>query len=287
MPQDQFLQGEKGGTPTTIAGVLRLPGTAMDTQKRPAVILLPGLGGSNISHDRWADDLSRMGVAVFLIDSFAGRSFYTMAEQGRVPAPVRMLDAFAALDLLRKHPQIDPARIAVMGFSHGAAAALYSSNERFTKAHAPEGIQFAAHIAVYGSCHIKYRDDTRTTGKPIRMFHGIADDWVPVEPCRSYVDRLRQSGADVTLTEYPDAYHVYDNPGFSTEPIKFPQVATAGNCPLAENDVGQIVNTATGKPLDPNDSCMRRGTHIAYNAAAHQATVQAVQGFLKQVFQLN
>ena len=120
-------------------------------------------------------------------------------------------DAYAALSKLATHPRIDASRIAVMGFSKGAVPAVYSSNERFQKAYGSGNVQFAAHIGLYTPCNVTYRQDDQVANKPIRLFHGIADDYVAIGPCRSYAQRLKQAGADVTLTEYPDAYHAYDN----------------------------------------------------------------------------
>ncbi len=88
-----------------------------------------------------------------------------------------------------------------MGFSKGAVAAVYSSNERFRKLHGPSNVQFAAHIGLYTPCNVRYAQDDKTSSKPIRMFHGIADDYVSIEPCREYAERLKKAGADVALTE--------------------------------------------------------------------------------------
>jgi dienelactone hydrolase len=172
-----------------------------------------------------------------------------------------------------------------MGFSKGAVAALYSSNERFRKMYSPPDVKFAAHIGLYTPCNVAYRDDDKSTGKPIRLFHGIADDWVPIEPCRSYVERLKKSGADVALAEYPGAYHAYDS--FSLkEPLKLPQAQTSRNCLLVEGDAGQIMNSKTSKPFDLNDPCIERGATVAYNEAAAMATAKAVKEFLIEAFQL-
>jgi predicted esterase len=53
------------------------------------------------------------------------------------------------------------------------------------------------------------------TGAPIRLFHGIADDYVAIAPCRAYVERLKAADVNVVLTEYPDAFHAYDGTAFS------------------------------------------------------------------------
>jgi dipeptidyl aminopeptidase/acylaminoacyl peptidase len=91
----------------------------------------------------------------------------------------------------------------------GAVATIYSSNERFRAAYGPTNAEF--HIGLYTPRNVTYKEDNKVGNKPISLFHGIADDYVSIEPCRSYVKRLKEAGADVTLTEYPDAHHFYDN----------------------------------------------------------------------------
>jgi dienelactone hydrolase len=105
---------------------------------------------------------------------------------------------------------------------------VYSSNQRFQKLYAPEGVKFAIHIRFYTPCNTAYRDDAKTTGVPIRLFHGIADDWVAIGPCRGYIARLKAAGADASLTEYPDATHAYDA-FLLKEPLKLPNAQTSRN----------------------------------------------------------
>jgi dienelactone hydrolase len=232
--------------------------------------------------------LNSAGIAAFLLDSFSGRGITsTVADQTQLDTIAMMVDAYRALGLLAQHPQIDANRIGVMGFSKGAVAAVYSSSERFRKMWAPAGAQFAAHIGLYTPCYTRYRDDDRVTGKPIRLFHGIADDYVPVGPCRDYVARIKALGADVALTEYPGAHHAYDSSARrDAKPLNLPDAQTARNCQLAENDRGQVVNSKTSTPFTMSDSCMERGAHVGYDEAAATATVKAVKDFLTTAFQL-
>ena len=135
----QFLLGEKNGRSTTLAAELRIPTTG--TGKLPAVILVHGSGGLQTYHVRWADELNSIGVAAVLLDSFAGRGITsTVNDQSQLDTLAMMIDAYQALGMLAQHSQIDANRIAVMGFSKGAVAAVYSSAERFRKMYAPPGV---------------------------------------------------------------------------------------------------------------------------------------------------
>jgi dienelactone hydrolase len=268
-----------------VAGILRIPGPPAATDKLPAVILVPGAGGLDPSHARWAEELNSIGVAVFTLDPYSGRGAFTINGRVGLGARTMIFDAYRALALLAENPRIDPARIAVMGFSLGGAAGLYTSNERFRKMYGQSTTQFAAHIALYAGCDVTYHDDTETTGKPIRLFHGAADDWVSIVPCRSYVERLKKAGADVTLTEFADAYHAYDAAFLST-PVKLPEAPTIRNCALEEGANGEIINSKTGKPFDFKDPCIEKGVQVAYNAAAYQATLEAVKDFLRATFNI-
>jgi dienelactone hydrolase len=282
----QMLRGDPNGPAVMLAGELRLPPGPPGRGKVPAVILVHGSGGINASHDGWARDLNSIGVAAFILDSFAGRGIVsTVDDQSQLGSMAMMVDAYRALALLAKHPRIDASRIGVMGFSKGAMGAVYSGAHRFKSAFGPADASFAAHIGLYTPCDAAYRDLEKTTGAPIRLFHGIADDYVSIEPCRRFVARMKAAGQDVTLTEFPDAYHGYDS-FFRPEPIKLPQAQTIRACTLAEGDDGVIINTKTAQPLTWSDPCIERGTTIGYNKAAHEGTVRGVKEFLIQAFKL-
>jgi dienelactone hydrolase len=139
--------------------------------------------------------------ATFVADSFTGRGITnTITDQSQLSSYAMMNDTFAALAVLAKHPRIDPNKIAVMGFSKGAVPSLYASMNRFQSAYAPEGASFASYIGFYTPCNIALIDDEKVSAKPIRLYHGIADDWVPVGPCRDYVARLKKAGARLCQT---------------------------------------------------------------------------------------
>jgi len=277
----QILTGDSKGAPATLAGELRIPKPGSD--RLPAVILIHGAAGVTFNVDAWAKEITSLGVAAFILDSFSGRA---ISDGPQLDSLAMMIDAYRALSLLAQHPRIDPERIAVMGFSKGAAAAVYSSNERFRKLYDPATVSFAAHIGLYSPCNVQYRDDDKVTGAPIRLFHGTADDYLPIAPCRSYVERLKRAGANVALTEYPDAHHAYDMTEFSP-PIQLGQAQTARNCALREGDNGQVLNAKTGATYTLQDSCIERGPHVGFNQAAYQATVKAVREFLAATFKLS
>ena len=280
----QILTGDLNGKPAIIAGELRIPRAGTD--KLPAIIMVHGSGGLSASPDHWARELNVAGVAVFILDSFAGRGIIsTVTDQSQLDHLAMAVDAYRALGVLAAHPRVDPARIAVIGFSKGAVAAVYSANTRFRQLLGPANAEFAAHIGLYTPCNTAYRDDDKVTGKPIRLHHGIPDDWVSIEPCRAYVARLKQAGADVALTEYPESYHAYDNPAYA-KPLKVAQAQTSRNCSVREGDNGGIVNAKTGAPYTLDDPCVERGAQVAYNEAAHKATVAAVKEFLAMTFKL-
>jgi predicted esterase len=71
-----------------------------------------------------------------------------------------------------------------MGFSKGGFVALYSSMRRFQRVYGPESAEFAAYIPFYARCDTPYIDDEQVSDHPIRLFHGVDDDYVPIDGCR-------------------------------------------------------------------------------------------------------
>jgi cephalosporin-C deacetylase-like acetyl esterase len=118
LTDQQFLTGDKNGKVVSISGELRIPqGTS---GRLPVVILQHGSGGLNAGHELWAKTFNDMKIASFRLDSFSGRGLVSVSTDQALLGRLNMvLDAYRAFDVLANHPRIDPARIALMGFSRG------------------------------------------------------------------------------------------------------------------------------------------------------------------------
>jgi dienelactone hydrolase len=285
MTDRQFLSGARDGLEVVIAGELRIPKPG--TERLPAVVLMHGSGGIGRNAVDWAEMINRMGIATFLVDSFTARGLTNVtANQAVLGRLAQTYDAYRALEVIAKHPRIDPERIAAMGFSRGGQAILYAGMQRFQKMHGPAAVAYAAYIPFYPNCGTAYINDEGLIDKPIRIFHGAADDYVPIAPCRSYVERLRKAGKDVQLTEYAGAHHVFDGANFSP-PMQAAQAQTTRRCKIVEASEGMLVNADTKQPFSMEDPCVERGPTIAYQEEAHKASAKAIGEFLRNTFKLN
>lgn len=282
-----FLMGKKG-TPVALAGQLRFAKNG--PAKQPLVILLHSASGpitDGAPYEEWPRVLNEIGIATFAVDSYAGRGLVNYpSDAGKISFLTRVIDAYRALDVAAKDPRIDTSRIAVMGFSQGASAALYSDMTRFQKMYGSPDLHFAAHISAYAVCNTRFQDEENVTA-PILMLHGAADDLTPIAPCRDYAERLSKAGKSVRIIEYPDAYHQFDAPMYRTA-VKFEQAPNSvRRCRLEEGENGAILNVETKKPLAPSDSCYEKGfTGGYYQEAAANKSHDDVKAFLKELFHL-
>jgi dienelactone hydrolase len=274
----EVLNGQKG-TKMTLGGLLRL---AKPGPNQPVVVIFHhagGIGGARGTVDEWSNFLNEQGISTFVVDSYSPRGINSAADLGKFPPITRIPDAFAALDVLTKHPLVDSKKIIIMGQSHGTLAAIYSGLERFQKVYG-SGQKFAAHISIYGICTVRVQGDEATTG-PVLFLHGTADTWVSIEACREYAQRLKSAGKAAQMFEYEGADHLFDGP--SVQRREFPAANISGWCNQQEAN-GALLNTATGKPLVPSDACFRKGASIGFNEPAMLKAHEHGLAFIKEVF---
>jgi dienelactone hydrolase len=266
----QFLAGV-AGTPATVGGELRMP---VAGGRLPVVLLVHGETGVSPNVRHWAETLNGFGLGVFILDSFSGRAIAeTSTDQSRLSHAAMLVDAYRALAMLAAHSRVDVRRVAIMGFSKGGWAALYANVRRFQRFHNPKGLEVAVQIALYPPCHTAYREDEQVAGRPIRIVHGIADDWHPIEPCRQYVMRLRRAGADAAMIELSGARHFFDLQDLPPV-MRLPGVQRI-TC-LTEERADGVVNRATGRP-PTREECVQLGVSMGYDARAYEDALRRVK----------
>jgi dienelactone hydrolase len=278
---EAYLAELQSSPAIVVSGELRMPA---GTERVPAIVLTHSAGG--ISSDRdlvWAERFVAGGMASFVIDSFGPRGVKSFANQPSFTAT--LADAYAALRLLLTHPRIDPDRIVLMGFSRGGTVSLVAALEPMRRRALPDGARFAAHVALYPGCTTRYLAG-ETSGAPVLMLLGGADDQAPPGPCRRWAEWFRTKGTAVHLVEYPNARHLFDG----SAPIQFiAEASSAGGCDLEYDvDARRLRRTDTETALVGSAiqaymrGCVTRGVHVGSDPEARREAPREVAAFLKQ-----
>ena len=211
-----FLNGKVPEKTQTVWGTLNFPANAPD-KNVPVVVVLHGGGGIHGSEEQWLSVFNSMGLATFMVDSNWPRRKCKKIFKKAIPncnnihkGITRIVDARRALELLSKHPRIDPARIGCIGSSLGGIGCLYQSVKRFQKMWGAPGLEFAASVPMYPVCNFKYLEGDIMSDEPIRIHIGDLDQYGSAESCVKYVERLRLKEKDITITIYPGVHHAFD-----------------------------------------------------------------------------
>jgi dienelactone hydrolase len=200
------------------AGKLTLPPAAEGT-RLPAVVIVHGSAGVDSRGGTYAESLAKKGIASLEIDMWAARSTRRGAQGRPKSVPETIPDAYGALRFLASQPEIDPARIGIMGFSWGGVVTMLAATHRYADPFAAQGLAFKAHAAFYPVCWIynqldgyPFRD---LAAAPVLIQAGDADDYDETrEPCTNLVEALPAPDRDhVRLIIYPGAGHGFDRQG--------------------------------------------------------------------------
>lgn len=220
---------------TTLKGYVFRPTLAGKT-RLPAVVMMHGRAGAYSSladgkydattlskrHKFWGETLAREGYLAILVDGFGPRGYakgfpghsYETRPAELDETSVRPLDAYGALAYLRTRDDVDPKRIALLGWSNGGSATLASmSSDTPALPSASVGTGFRGALAFYPACTLKGMFDAGYLPyAPVRVFIGAADEEVSPKRCEALVEKSESQGGDIKITVYPGATHGFDDP---------------------------------------------------------------------------
>jgi dienelactone hydrolase len=180
----------------------------------PAVAILHGCLGVRSKDTRWAERLRDQGYVALVVDSLTGRGLATLEQRRGVCAGwtlwggTRADDVRATLAYLRTLPYVDQTRLAVIGFSHGAWAAL----DLLAVASDEDVRGLRAVVGFYPYCGVASR--ARWFGwrvdVPTLLLLAAEDRTVSHLQCQSLAERVTAGGRSVVFTVYPEVGHNFD-----------------------------------------------------------------------------
>jgi dienelactone hydrolase len=168
----------------------------------------------------WGELLAENGYFALMLDSFTSRDIKELCTIKFSNRPLkesdRVGDAYAALEWLRVQPGVDPARIVLLGWSHGGGVTLDAITQE------PSGMAgFRAAVAFYPGCTARNKRAARFHPyAPLLVLIGESDDWTPAAPCVALTSAVRARGEPMQIVTYPDTYHDFDNPGIKTARVR-------------------------------------------------------------------
>jgi dienelactone hydrolase len=206
----QEIEYAQGGTP--LQGFVARDDTAKG--KRPGVLVVHEWWGHNQHVRDQARKLADEGYVAFALDMYGKGKVATHPKDAQAfmeevtEDPGLVTARFnAALDALKQQPDVDPERIAVVGYCMGGSIAL---------AMARAGADVDAVATFHAGLAPPAGPAEKGKFKPkVLVQTGGADPMVPKEQVAAFEKEMKDAGAEAEVVTYPNAKHGFTNPGAS------------------------------------------------------------------------
>ncbi|HEY9899102.1 MAG TPA: dienelactone hydrolase family protein [Pantanalinema sp.] len=185
--------------------------------KRPAVMVVHEWWGLNDYPKHRAEELAKQGYVAFAADMYGKGVVATTPEEASKLAGALRSDrarmrarARMAWDVLARRPEVDPARMAAMGYCFGGGVALELARS---------GADMAGVVSFHGSLDTPQPEASRIKGK-VLVLHGAEDKAVTMQDVLAFQDEMRRGRVNYQINLYGGAVHAFSNPAAGNDPAK-------------------------------------------------------------------
>lgn len=187
--------------------------------KRPGVLVVHEWYGLNDYAKRRARQLAELGYVAFAADIYGdGKVAADRQEAAALAGRFRGGDGSllrertaAGLEALRTQDNVDPQRLAAIGYCFGGTAVLELARS---------GADLDLVVSFHGGLGTKQPAPKGSIKGAVLVLNGAADPMVPPEERAAFMKEMDAAGADWVFVEYSGAVHAFTNPDAGSDPSR-------------------------------------------------------------------
>lgn len=193
---------------TTLEGFL-----AYDDAKKgklPGILVVHEWTGIGDYVQERAKMLAKLGYVAFAPDIYGKGIRPAPGKEASETATIYKKDrnlmrarAFAGLSELKKAPNVDPSRLAAIGYCFGGTVVLELARA---------GAELKGIASFHGGLSGPMPAEAGKVKAHVVAYHGAEDPNVPAEEVKAFEDEMRAARVDWVLTKYSGAVHAFTNP---------------------------------------------------------------------------
>jgi dienelactone hydrolase len=208
----EYRQGE-----TTLEGYLAYDDSIKG--KRPGILVFHEWMGVGPYEKMRAEQLATLGYVAFAADIYGkgvrpATPALAAKEAGKYRGDDRTLireRAKAGLAKLAGFPEVDPNRLAAIGYCFGGTAALELARS---------GADTKGTVSFHGGLNTPNPGEARNIKGKVLALHGADDPYVPAPEVAGFQQEMRAAKVDWQMVFYGGAVHSFSNPKSGNDPSK-------------------------------------------------------------------
>jgi len=268
---------------------LALPNQKKFSPPFPLVLVLPGSGGIKDNTKYYAKEFRKLGFASAIVDPYKPRGMKSLGtSQSGMSDASYVMDIFLAMEKLAEHPDLDMNRVAAFGRSWGGGIQMYLVSKWWTDQIGKGKNPIKFYVVLYPACYLT-EENVQPSGGEMLVLFGLKDDWDDPEPCRRYLDRLRDSGAKIKVVDFPEGHHGFDG-GYG---VKTREYVTYHCEAVWDNITMVLTDKQTGKNFnlkgkgweefwDSTDCIKKETVHVGGTRNQRERTLEIVTEYLSE-----
>lgn len=178
--------------------------------RRPAVLVVHEWSGLNEHARHNARRLAEAGYVALALDMYGDgrqahrpREALMLSTEVRTNLPLMQARFDAARDLLRAQPNVDPTRIAAIGYCFGGGVVLDMARA---------GEELRGVVSIHGVLDTAGRAKPGAVKAEVLVLTGGADPYITSDQVDALDRELKSAGARYRIVSYPGAKHSFTNP---------------------------------------------------------------------------